>query len=163
MAMVSSQPPDSIYVNVDAGRDLWLQGDLLAKTGRSLYGGGSDVVLSASRRLTLDKKLQVTANDGGSTEFAIGPACAVAINGTVRANTSPGVTSVVSYRDSLTFGPRAKLQTTKGSNQIRCACSDPNHDGLCDGGCLSEPIGLAGARIRPTAEIVPTALGPCGP
>ena len=136
---------------VFAAGTITVQGEVLAR-GRGFYDGSVQLSAPAvSVTGTVDAR-------GPSGRILIGPsACSVTISGSLLAAGDFGGNSIY-YREQLDVTGGTLLTGADGQNYIACRCVDPP---ACDGGCVSDPVGLDQATIEPPATIVPTNLAPC--
>jgi hypothetical protein len=151
---------DRPNVEVSAREDIILRGRVRAR-GTGDANGGLVEIFSAAGSVTIEDRIDVSY--GGTSSFTeagavfVENACTVTLRGSLVARGAPGGLNSIRYREQLDVTGGSMLG---GTNRIFCRCVDPP---ACTGGCIADPVGLAGADVEPPAVVTPIALPGCSP
>jgi hypothetical protein len=169
------------FSNVDIAAD---ENIVVANQVTARGKGGGKLLARAGDTLRIESTVTVDFTDifrsgafGGQVRLQ---SCRIEIPGTVNVRSRPAISDEgsirISYGQALDLAGGSLVADLVGAttdlgitNLIECRCADAGEDGTCDGGCLSNPTGIA-HRIDPVAVVVPTSpfspgafAAPCPP
>ncbi|PWU25184.1 MAG: hypothetical protein C5B48_02580 [Candidatus Rokuibacteriota bacterium] len=157
-------------VNLTAGRDIIIDGDIRARTtgrGSPSYLYVEPGLATGSGNVTITRTIDVRSPEAVGWAIDIREACNLRVSGKLLLSTAGGSDPdfgpaiELPYRESLDLTGATLRAGSSGSVAIRCRCTDTNGDYVCDGGCASPPTGLQRMHGVRRVDVFPTLLTPC--
>jgi cysteine-rich repeat protein len=145
--------------------DVRINGSVDASGYGDLASGGLvTVVAGPDHTITVDHTVDASTTDNGlfDGDIDLGPACTVAVSSTLKVHSAAGLGTIqLESRQTLNVAGAILTADSNGQVALMCRCIDTNNDGVCDGGCVQAPTGIAKASVTPLPVIEPVPLGPC--
>ncbi len=139
-------------VDVRGVGNVTVNGTITANAAGTSSAGG-EVAVYARGTLTIGAAIEAKSTSSGAQDGAMIDlaACAIVVNGHLKTRNASGTGQTrLRYVTSLTGSGVSILADDPEGNQITCACTDGNADGVCDASTCASAPSFTGVTLTPS-------------